>query len=83
MKLLTKDNEIVEGTEITDAAAKFVEDITEGVEGVSMYSHQKKAMIKYVLGTFDLSLKPQPEPTPEVVATPSEDAETEVVDGTL
>lgn len=56
MKLLNKDNEVVEGLVISDAEAKFVEDVNSGATGITMYSHQKKELIKYILDNFDLTL---------------------------
>lgn len=59
MKLLTKDNEIVEGREVTEGEAKIITDINSGATGVTMYSHQKKELIKYMLDNFHLTVKPK------------------------
>lgn len=62
MKILTKDNKVVEGTEIGEAASKLVDDVNnDNIVGVSLYSHQRSHMIQYILGTFELTLKPKPD----------------------
>lgn len=59
MKVLTKDNEIVEGEGVSEGLAKFVDDVNSGMTGITMYSHQKREIIKYMIENFELSLKPQ------------------------
>ena len=65
MKLLTKDNEVVEGTLLTEGQAAFIEDLSDNAfaMGLILYSHQKKQFIKYMLDHYELTVRV---PAPEV-----------------
>lgn len=80
MKLITKDNEVVEGEPITEAMAKLIDDINGGSLGpigLALYAHQKREFISYMLLNYELTIKPQEgkaEDPAEPVAAPIEDA---------
>ena len=59
MKLLTKDNEVVEGMPLTEGQAAFIEDVNNNAFaiGLILYSHQKARFIKHVLDHYDLTVK--------------------------
>ena len=58
MKIITKDNKIVEGEPISEGLAKLVEDINNNDIGFTInYSHQRVAFIAYILANYDLTLK--------------------------
>ena len=65
MKLLTKDNEVVEGTLLTEGQAAFMEDLNNNASamGLILYSHQKRQFIKYMLDHYELTVRV---PAPEV-----------------
>ena len=62
MKLLTKDNEVVEGNLISEGMVKLIEDLDNGTLGLGLYPHQKKNFFGYMLENFELTLKLKPAP---------------------
>ena len=58
MRIITKDNKIVEGEPISDGLAKLVTDITYGDIGFTInYQHQREAFIAYMLANYSLTIK--------------------------
>jgi hypothetical protein len=57
MKIITKDNKVIEGEPISEGLAKLLSDLDSGEAGISIYGHQKATFYSYIIENFEILLK--------------------------